>query len=160
MKKSPLQLDAYYFVKVSVEINPHFQATKDMTKEGTMPVADIEFLQANDDKYKWRISLALRNAPDEIVSDPYKYTIQAIAFITVDKSIPEEKMMKLVPINAPALLYPAIREMLHNIQSRGPVPGRHLPAAMFTDLQLTKADVPAATNRLAAQRAPAHTTRQ
>jgi len=156
VKKSPLQLDAYYFAKVNVEVNPQFKQTKDMTKSGTMPVVDIQFAQANNAGHKWQVSVTAKNAPDTIAADPCIYTIQAVGFVTVDPSVPDDKMMKLVAVNAPALIYPAIREMLQSIASRGPFPGRHLPSVMFTDLQLTKAEAPAPTNRIAAQRKQAH----
>lgn len=136
MKNSSLQLDFYYFTKVNVEVNEQFKQTADMTKAGNMPDVEIQFGQAKTDNHKWQVSLAVKNLPDGIASEPYKYMINVVGFISVEKSVPEDAMMKLVAVNAPALLYPAVREMLHNMASRGPVPGRHLPSVMFTDLQI------------------------
>lgn len=138
MTPSPLQLDLYYFTKVSIEANAKFQRTDGLTATGNLPAIEVEYSHDTANPYRWMVALAVRNKPEDIASDPYNYEIKATGFMTVHKTVPEDKMMKLVAANAPALLYSAMREMLGMIASRGPFPMRHLPSVMFTDMQLSK----------------------
>ena len=138
MKPSQLQLKSYFFTKVSVEVNGKFVTDPDYSKSGNIPEINLEFAQKKKTPYEWQVKLHVRSSQKDEETTPYLYDIIVIGFFEVDKDVSEKQMMRLIAINAPALLYGPTREQLENISSRGPLPSRHLPSVTFIDTALTK----------------------
>ena len=113
--KSPLQLDRYFFTKVSIEA----QAECDHTVAPVVS-AQVEFAQEQENPRKWMVKLRVGLEPQEENIPRYLGTLEAVGFFTVDEHWPDDKVESLASINGASVLYGAVREMVCNVTSRGP----------------------------------------
>jgi preprotein translocase subunit SecB len=129
MQRSPLQLEKYFFNKINLVANP--KHCGDSGKVSTT----VTCAPKKDDERQWLVTLkvTLDNPEDEKATPPYTGEFEIMGFFRVDKEYPLDKLLALVHINAPAMLYGSVREMIFNLTARGPHSHVSLPTVSFVD---------------------------
>jgi len=90
--------------------------------------------QHSEDVSRWMVTLHLTaNQADGEECPPYTFDIEVVGFFHLSDEYPEEKRAAMLKVNAPAVLFGAMREMVANITARGPYPRFDLPTVTFID---------------------------
>jgi preprotein translocase subunit SecB len=112
---SPLQLKDLKILRVQFD-----------TRQVEEPGSDLEFSHAievhrsDDGGSPWLVRLDVQFKPRvEEDQSPYLGEVVVVGMFALDPEFPEEKSMEMVSMNAGAILYGAVREILSNISSRG-----------------------------------------
>jgi len=125
-----LLLSKYYFDRVLIEANgewPQAQAPLSGVK------VEVEVGARTDDPTRWRISLAIRDAPNEPGKPtPYKLDVRLHGFFQVDaRGLPQEQVARVVQVNGASILYSAAREFVLLISARNRFGQVMLPTLHF-----------------------------
>jgi len=130
LTKTSLQLEAYFYPKISIEANREYKRTE-RTPQSEIEVNTKFFLISKDER-RWEVSLTIKTIPKEYPI-PYAIDIEAVGFFKVDKRYPEGETEKLIHIGAPTILYSATREFILTISSRGPWGPIYIPSTSFLE---------------------------
>lgn len=128
MSQSALQLDRYFFSKVSIEASKHL---KSPAKMGA--ATRLEAARNNKDKNRFLLSLTVTLTAPKDTSAPYCGEVQVIGFFHIHPDLPPDQQDKLISVTGASILYGVAREMIVNVTSRGPWPAVTLPCVNFND---------------------------
>jgi preprotein translocase subunit SecB len=113
--QSPLQLKDLKILRVQFD-----------TRQVEEPGTDLEFSHAievhhsEEEGSPWLVRLDVQFKPRaEEDQSPYLGEVVVVGIFALDPEFPEEKSVEMVSMNAGAILYGAVRELLSNISSRG-----------------------------------------
>lgn len=130
MQLSCLKLNKYFFTRIKVEANA--AAGKQSEYESEIS-SHAECEPHKDDPRKWMVVLTVKVEAEKDKIHPYEIDVQVIGLFTFLKEEDPEKIKKIVHVNAPSLLFGAVREMVANVTARGPYAAVQLPCVAFTD---------------------------
>lgn len=82
-----------------------------------------------------RVSLKVVLGAEPGTRPPYVGEVEAVGYFKVLDGWPEEKIISLVSINGPSVLYGAIREMILNLTGRFPHGAIQIPTVRFPPLE-------------------------
>ena len=123
---SPLQLDHYYFTKIALEAHEKGDANITNVVKNT-----VEISTAVGHPRRFRVQSDLDLLAPEGKQPSYTGSLQIVGFFTVDDAWPPDQINTLVYINAPSLLFGALREMIITLTARGPAPAVLLNTVTF-----------------------------
>lgn len=129
MRQSPLQLDRYFFTKVQVTACPD----SNCSHKGRIET-HVDCGVHKDEPRKFRICLNVKLAKDGNDCPGHDVEMETVGLFHVAEACPEEKVLPIVQVNGPSILYGAIREMLANITARTSHGPFVLPTVSFADL--------------------------
>ncbi len=127
LKPAPLALDLSYPTLI------HLVSDIEGTCEGYDVESDIQVAQSKTHERRWRVQLAIAFSAKGTAVPAHKGEITYVGIFTVDPRYPAEKIPKLVAVNAPSILYSAIRELVALLTGRGPLRTVQLPAVSFVE---------------------------
>lgn len=146
MTKSALRIEACFPAKIALENRIDGDPTAEIVPECTP-----EFAQNSNNPRLWQVTLNIRFAGKPGTVALHEGEIEFVGLFTVLDHIPDEKMVQLVAVTCPTLLYSSARELIALLTGRGPYRSFLLPSVSFTDGKLAvKADAPTVTSRLPA----------
>lgn len=141
MQQSPLNLDHYHFLSVSVNHDENYKGSKsdlypDISKaelNATISVTN----PLDEDKKEFGLRLQLSLKPKKEGGYPYIINISIEGFFTVLKDLKQEGFDRenFVAINGSAVLFGVLREMIMMLTSRFPAGPVMLPTVNFLDLK-------------------------
>ncbi len=117
MSQSPLQLDRYFFVKISLEANAKGDPKAVYNIEAK---TDVSRDESRDGHFLVSLTVRLKSLDDALPC--YDGEVVVMGYFHVDQDYPPQKCEPLVAINGASILYGAIREMVSNLSARGPWP--------------------------------------
>jgi preprotein translocase subunit SecB len=129
MSQSPLLLDRYFFVKISLEANAKGDPKAAYNIEAKTDVSRDESQQR-----RYLVSLTVRLTPLGEAQPSYLGEVVVIGYFQVQRDYPEERCDQLVAMNGSSMLYGAVREMVSNLSARGPWPMVMLAPMNFREL--------------------------
>ena len=127
LKPAPLSLDLSYPTLI------HVVSDIEGACEGYDVESDIEIGQSKNQERRWRVQLAVKFSAKGAAVAAHKGEVTYVGIFTVAPSYPAEKMPRLVAVNAPSILYSAIRELVALLTGRGPLGTVQLPAVSFIE---------------------------
>jgi preprotein translocase subunit SecB len=130
MQTSPLQLEAHHFTRIDISV-----------QEGEVEKSDLRFScetgyavdEENPRRHRVSLKLVLEARPE--TRPPYVGEVEAVGYFKVLEGWPEEKIIELVSVNGPSVLYGAIREMILNMTGRFPHGAIQIPAVRFPPME-------------------------
>ena len=120
---APLQLDIYFFDSLSIRVNPKGSLNYRLT--GEQLVIDAEYSLNTEDPTKQKVSLTVRNHPED-PSATYLFSATVIGIFTISDPSDQNSLPHVV-VTGSSMLFGAIREMLLTLTGRGPFPNLILP---------------------------------
>jgi preprotein translocase subunit SecB len=134
MSLPSLQLNGYFFKKISFEVRPVAIPEDKSDFEPSLKVSAYTG-QTNDVPLDWMIGLQL-DSPEDLPSwFPYKLSIEAVGFVRVPADMPPNIQEDVVVRNGAALLYGAMRELVVSLSGRAHLPTYFLPTVTFDNLE-------------------------
>lgn len=133
LKPAPLSLDLSYPTLINVV------SDIEGTCEGYDVESDIQVSQSRTQERRWRVELAIKFSAKGTAVAAHKGEVTYVGIFTVDPKYPAENMPRLVAVNAPSILYSAIRELVALLTGRGPLRTVQLPAVSFIENTLVVA---------------------
>lgn len=138
MKQSPLSLDHYHFIEISIvpevgyiskeDVYPDFSDANFASKVGIgQPVDDEE-----SDKFALRLIIEI--SPKSEGAFPYSIDIGVEGFFTIVDKKSVASVQDMVLVNGAAMLYGALREQIVTITSRFEYGALMLPTVNFLDM--------------------------
>lgn len=131
-KKPPIELTSHFFSEVSLaaDINalPSILAQKEVGYHFKM---DVSIAPPTADREEYQVTLRIETEECEGLVKAYDARLQAVGFVLVDQSIPEEGREQTAAVLGSSLLYSAAREYLYTLSLRGPYPAIYLPTTSF-----------------------------
>lgn len=127
LKPAPLSLDLSYPTLI------HVVSDIEGTCEGYDVESDIQVAQSKTQERRWRVELAIKFSARGTAVTAHKGEVTYVGIFTVDPAYPAEKIPRLVAVNAPSILYSAIRELVALLTGRGPLRTVQLPAVSFVE---------------------------
>ena len=126
MKPSPLQLEAHHFTRIDIS-----------AREGEIDRNDLPMLcetgyavdEENPRRHRVSLKLMIEARPN--TRPPYIGEVEVVGYFKVLDGWPEDKMMDLVSVNGPSVLYGAIREMIVNLTGRFSHGAVQIPTVRF-----------------------------
>lgn len=133
LKPAPLSLDLSYPTLI------HVVSDIEGACEGYDVESDIEVAQSKTQERRWRVQLAIKFSAKGTAVAAHKGEVTYVGIFTVDPAYPVENIPRLVAVNAPSILYSAIRELVALLTGRGPLRTVQLPAVSFIENTLVAA---------------------
>jgi preprotein translocase subunit SecB len=128
MKDAPFSLDAAYPTLVHVISDPEGSAAAGYEVE-----CDVQVWRSEENQRRWRVQLGVKfKAKDTAVAAHYG-EITYVGIFTVIEGYPNEKMNRLIGVNAPSILYSSIRELVALLTGRGSTRMVLLPTVSFIE---------------------------
>lgn len=126
---SPLQLDRYHLVSA------HLEATGLDRPTGRQDVhVQVTAGHQRDNERAWRIELTVEFGGREEPCAPFRGSVRMEGFFTVHPEFPTERIDALARVNAAAILYGAIREVVSNLTARSKAGIYVLPSISFLNI--------------------------
>ncbi|MEO7725565.1 MAG: protein-export chaperone SecB [Chthoniobacterales bacterium] len=125
LQPAPLSLDLSYPTLV------HVVSDVEGVCEGYEVESDIQVAQSKSHDRRWRVQLAVKFSAKGGTVAAHTGEVTYVGIFTVVPTYPVEKMPQLVAVNAPSILYSAIRELVALLTGRGPLRTLQLPAVSF-----------------------------
>ncbi len=132
MAQPPLQLNQYFFPRISCETNPNFKDPIPKGKNKLEVKVQSNNAPNKDNIRDWRVILDIQVFSND-KSAPYKLDLQVTGFFEVDPRYPEDKISELIRITGVSILYSGAREFVLGITSRGPWGPLLLPTLSFIE---------------------------
>jgi preprotein translocase subunit SecB len=129
MKISPLRLESYFVQELSFRRNPGVEGVE--VSHSTLKTR-VSKARRRDNPREWKVRLQVSFGHDD-TGAPYVPSTVAEGFFSVSGEVPEERIETLVAVNAPALLFGAIRELIFTVTSRAEAGAVRLPSVTFVD---------------------------
>jgi preprotein translocase subunit SecB len=133
MAKPSLQLDAYFFKKISFEVRPVAVPADKRDFEPQLEVSAYAG-QTAEAPLEWVVGLKLASPKDLPTWFPYKIELEAVGFVTVPHDMPSSIQEDVVVRNGSVLLYGSMRELVASISGRAHLPTYFLPTVTFDNL--------------------------
>lgn len=127
MSQSALQLERYFFSKISIEASKQIQNLSQIGAE-----TRVETARNHSDQNRYLLSLTVTLTPPQNAPASYRGEVQVLGFFLVQPDVPRDKQEKLVSVTGASILYGAAREMIANVTARGPWPAVTLPWLNFS----------------------------
>ena len=125
-----LQLEKYFYPRVSVKADPEFKPEKKSVSGKLDMKTEVTLLSAEG--RKWQVLLKIKTVPNPEGSFiPYQFELEVTGNFSVSPDFPEGEMKEFVRVAGSSMLYSAAREFLLIITSRGPFGGLSLPPISF-----------------------------
>lgn len=138
MLTSPLQLEHSVLGEVVVRPNPGPEWTNSIEVEATP-----EFSRNESDLALWQVQMPVTFRGSEGKAATYEGRVEVVGYFRVVQSdLPEENQLRLIAVNAPAMLFSAAREVVANLTARGRNGPFLLPSVTFVDIEITKQPPP------------------
>jgi preprotein translocase subunit SecB len=131
MNLSPLQLDNYFLRKVVHEIAPGFDPTKPIGLRMSDIVVETDATPIDTDRRLWKVDVTVRDVLAAGINIPYAFHIHLTGQFRVHPRFPDDRIERLVRVNATGVLYSTVREILRALMSQGPYGSMLLPALNF-----------------------------
>ncbi|MBF0510002.1 MAG: protein-export chaperone SecB [Deltaproteobacteria bacterium] len=125
----PIQLEQYFFSRVTCEANPTFNP-----KEGSRVDFNVNvqhnLARHEDNPCRWQLALHIQTSPAS-KSMPYTIELELVGFFLADEgaSRPEE----MIRVRGVEMLYSGARELILGLTARGPWFPLALPMIDFTE---------------------------
>lgn len=132
MSQSALQLERYFFSKVSIEASKQIKGLSQMGAE-----TRLEAARNGKDKNRYLLSLTVTLTSPQNAPAPYCGEVQVLGFFLVHPDVPQEQQEKLVSVTGASILYGVAREMITNVTARGPWPAVMLPCVNLNEPDAT-----------------------
>src|SRR5438477_2496975 len=113
MKTAPLSLDVSYptLIHIVSELEGSCDAGYDVACE-------VQVAQGATQKRRWRVELRVKFNAKGVKHAAFKGEVAYVGIFTVVDDYPEEKMYRLVGVDAPSILYSSIRELVALLTGR------------------------------------------
>jgi preprotein translocase subunit SecB len=128
MKNAPLSVDFSYPTLVHLISDP--QGASEVKYDVT---CEIEVWRGESNPRKWRVQLRVEFKPKAGTNAAHRGEITYVGIFTVADDCPEEKMYRLIGVDAPSILYSSIRELVALLTGRGPTKTVLLPTVSFIE---------------------------
>ena len=132
MSQSALQLERYFFSKVSIEASKQITPPSQMGAE-----TGLEAARNSKDQNRYLLSLTVTLTSPQNAPAPYCGEVQVLGLFLVNPDVPQDKQEKLVSVTGASILYGVAREMITNVTARGPWPAVMLPCVNFNEPDTT-----------------------
>lgn len=131
MSQTPLRLETYFFPKVQIEANPDY-SPKDAPEEHDVQLnMNVGLLGSEQEPTRFQLMLDIEKISAKTGVLPYRLSLEAVAFLTVDDKFKHPDVKRLVQVNGASMLYSSIREMVLMVTGRGPWGAFQLPTVNF-----------------------------
>lgn len=130
MQTSPLQLEAHHFTRIDISALEGEVERSDL-RIGCTPSYAVD----EDNPRRHRVSLKLVMEAKSDTWPPYVGEVEVVGYFKVLDGWPEEKILELVSVNGPSVLYGAIREMILNLTGRFPHGAIQIPTVRFPPME-------------------------
>jgi preprotein translocase subunit SecB len=142
MKISPLRLKGYWLTEVSIRTNPSYNIEGELANSPDVQLkGEVTRARRDDDAREWKVDLRISLSEAEKPL-PYQVTIGATGIFEVLPGFPDDVLERLVAVNAPAVLFGSMREIVAQITSRGPYDQLILPSVTFIDERPRQQETP------------------
>jgi preprotein translocase subunit SecB len=132
MQPAPLQLNQSVIGEVAIKA---FEGSPSAT---SLTITTQPSFGRNDANPKqWIVKLKVLFKGAEEKPAPYEGHVEVSGVFTITEDLPEDKVLKIVPVNCTMLLYSTVREIIASLTGRGPHGMLTLPSVLFSDLALT-----------------------
>jgi preprotein translocase subunit SecB len=128
MKSAPLSLNVSYPTRINLVSEP-----EGACDAGYDVACDIEVGQNTTNPRRWRIVLEVKFSAKGVKRPAHKGEVAYVGIFTVAEDYPEDRMPRLVAVNAPSMLYSSIRELVALLTGRGPLRSVLLPTVSFIE---------------------------
>jgi preprotein translocase subunit SecB len=131
MSQTPLRLETYFFPKVQIEANPDYSPTDVPEERDVQMKMNVGLLGSEQEPNRFQLMLDIEkiSVPTGIL--PYRLSLEAVAFLTVDDNLKHSDIKRLVQVNGASMLYSAVRELVLMVTGRGPWGAFQLPTVNF-----------------------------
>ncbi len=150
MKNAPLSLDASYSTLIHVISDP--EGSRDAAYDVE---CDVQVGRSESNERRWRIQLGVKFKAKETAVAAHRGEVTYVGIFTVADEYPEEKMYRLIGVDAPSILYSSIRELVALLTGRTSTKTVLLPTVSFIENVV----VPLAQSAVAAKPDSAATAR-
>jgi len=133
MSPSSLQLERYFFSKVSIEASKQF---KGLSRMGIETRREVARNSKEQNHYLLSLAVILTSPPN--APAPYCGEVQVLGFFHVQPEVSPDKQEELVSVTGASILYGVAREMITNVTARGPWPAVMLPCVNFNEPDATR----------------------
>lgn len=131
MSQTPLRLETYFFPKVQIEANPDY-SPKDVPDEHDIQLnMNVGLLGSELEPTRFQLMLDIEKINAKTGTLPYRLSLEAVAFFTVDDKLKHPDIKRLVQVNGASMLYSSIRELVLMVTGRGPWGAFQLPTVNF-----------------------------
>ena len=130
MNISPLQLEHSLIEEINLK---PARGAKEFC-ESLNVEADPSFARHDGDQTRWQVGLAIHFSGANDKPSPYEGMIKVTGLFRVAETMPEERLLRLVAVNAPSILYSTAREVIAGLTARGINGLFLLPSVSFVDV--------------------------
>lgn len=131
-KKPPIELTSHFFSEVFLSANVKALSDILAKKEiGYHFKMDVSIGSPNAGRPEYQVTLTVEAEECEGLVKAYDARVQAVGFVLVEDSVPEDAREQTAAILGSSLLYSAAREHLYALSLRGPYPAIYLPTTSF-----------------------------
>ena len=130
MQSPPLQLERYFYSRVTFEANPEYKPGEG-SETIKLKETPMTLLRHAEDTRRWQVILDIDTPSLKESPGPYYIDLQVVGFFGVVPDFPEEDIETLLGVTGSSILYSAAREFIMLITSRGPWPAVSLPTVTF-----------------------------
>ena len=137
MKTAPLSLDASYPTLIHVISDP--EGSRDAAYDVE---CDVQVWQGENNKRRWRVRLGVKFKAKGDVVALHRGEVTYLGIFTVAEDYPEEKMYRLIGVDAPSILYSSVRELVALLTGRSSSKTVLLPTVSFIENVVVPAPEP------------------
>ena len=130
MDISPLQLEHSLIEEINLK---PARGTKEFCENLNVKAAP-SFSRHDKDGLRWQVGLEIHFSGANDKPSPYDGMIKVAGWFRVAETMPEEKLLRLVAVNAPSILYSTAREVIAGLTARGVNGLFLLPSVSFVDV--------------------------
>lgn len=128
MKSAPLSLDASYPTLIHVVNDPEGSSDASYDVE-----CDIQVAQNATNERRWRVELGVKFKGKGTAAAAHRGEVTYVGIFTVVDECPNEKMYRLIGVDAPSILYSSVRELVALLTGRGSTRIVFLPTVSFIE---------------------------
>lgn len=136
MNAAPLNLQAYFFKKLAMEVNEDYSSEDDRKHADQELNLTLDFRAEQDVEtgHLYRLQLGLRNLTGKEAALPYDIDAILIGYFAINVDEISDELDRIIQINGASILYAAAREQILTITGRGPHRALKLPAISFATI--------------------------
>jgi preprotein translocase subunit SecB len=126
--KPPLSLDVSYPTLIHVVSDPEGSC-----EAGCDVSCDLRVAQNATQKRRWRVELCVKFTAKGVKEPAYKGEVTYVGIFTVADDCPEQRMYRLIGVDAPSILYSSVRELAALLTGRSSAKTVLLPTVSFIE---------------------------
>lgn len=128
MKTAPLSLETSFpsLIHIASDLEGSCDAGFDVA-------CDLQVAQSATQKRRWRVELRVKFTAKGVKQPAYKGEVTYVGIFTLDDDCPEQRMYRLIGVDAPSILYSSVRELVALLTGRSSAKTVLLPTVSFIE---------------------------